>query len=161
MRGWSVVAGLLATLMVGCGSSSSTSSRTSSAASGTTSTSGQAGTAVSASSGVSLSITGGTGNLNAVACGKQEPFEHYTTPAQVHYSGTVTPAPSGRWKVKVKLKVCNGKSFVDAASQKIVGQPSGQFDGIFPVLKAGSYSLRATVEGGSRPESPKLYLQLS
>jgi hypothetical protein len=110
---------------------------------------------------VTLSISGGTGNLNAVACGKQEPFEHYTAPAQVHYSGTVTPAPSGRWKVKIKLKVCNGTSFVDSASQKIVGQPSGSFDGIFPVLKPGSYSLRAELESASKPESPKLYLQLS
>ena len=45
----------------------------------------------------------------------------------------VSPAPSGRWKVKLKLKFCNGSSFVDTASQKIVGQPSGRFDGVFPI----------------------------
>jgi hypothetical protein len=159
MRGWSVVAGLLATLIVGCGSSSSSST-----SSGASSSAAQTGTATGSSGGsttVSLSITGGTGNLNAVACGKQEPFEHFTAPAQVHYSGTVSPAPSGRWKVKIKLKVCNGTTFVDSASQKIVGQPSGAFDGIFPVLKPGSYSLRAELESAGKPESPKLYLQLS
>src|SRR5437868_3648643 len=53
-----------------------------------------------------LSLGGGSGNLNAVACGKQEAFEDYGAPAQVKYTGTVSPAPKGRWKVKVKLKVC-------------------------------------------------------
>ena len=163
MRGWSVVAGLLATLIVGCGSSSSsTSSGASSATSSSAASQSETATGSSnGSAGVSLSVSGGTGNLNAVACGKQEPFEHYTAPAQVHYSGSVSPAPSGRWKVKIKLKVCNGSTFVDSASQKIVGQPSGQFAGIFPVLKAGSYQLRAELESGGKPESPKLYLQLS
>src|SRR5437763_9741147 len=94
-----LAAGVCAALLVGCGSSSSASS---SAAS-----SGQA---------VTLAVGGGTGNLNGVECGKQEAFEHYDFPAQVTYSGTVNPAPSGRWKVKLKLKRCNGWSFVDADS---------------------------------------------
>jgi hypothetical protein len=135
MRGRSVVVGLLATLViVGCGSSSTR--RT-----------------------VTLTLVGGSANQNAVACGKQEAFERYTAPAQVRYTGTVSPAPSGRWKVKVKLKVCRGSSFVDAGSQKIVGQAGGRFDGVMPVSERGSYSLRATLEGSGRPESQKVYLQ--
>ncbi len=106
-------------------------------------------------------MLGGSGNLNATACGKQEPFENYSAPAQVRYTGMVTPAPSGRWKVKLKLKLCNGKNFVDTASQKIVGQPSGRFDGVLPVAKGGYYSLRAELEGVSpKPESPKQYLKV-
>jgi hypothetical protein len=62
--------------------------------------------------------------------------------------------------VKLKLKLCNGSSFVDAGSQKIVGQPSGQFDGIFPINKPGAYSLRAQLETDGKPESPKLYLEV-
>jgi hypothetical protein len=110
---------------------------------------------------VTLSVAGSSGNLNATACGKQEPFEHYSAPAQVRYTGMVSPAPSARWKVKLKLKICRGGGFVDAGSQKIVGEPSGRFDGVFPIAKAGSYSLRAKLEGsGGNPESPKIYLQL-
>jgi hypothetical protein len=142
---------LLVTVLAGCGSSSSSKKTTSASASPS-----QGG-----SSGVALQILGGTENLNATACGKQEPFEHYSAPAQVRYTGTVAPAPSGRWKVKVKLKLCRGTGFVDSGSQKIVGQPSGRFDGVFPVSKPGYYSLRAELEGSSpKPQSPKLYLKV-
>jgi hypothetical protein len=107
-----------------------------------------------------VSLSGSSGNLNAVACGKQEPFEHYAAPAQVHYTGNVSPAPSGRWKVKVKLKQCRGGSFVDATSQKIVGQAGGRFDGVFAVTAPGSYSVEAKFEGSNSPESDKVYLQV-
>ena len=73
----------------------------------------------------------------------------------------VSPAPSGRYKVKLKLKLCSGATFVDSASQKIVGQSSGRFDGVMAISKAGAYSLRATLEGSGRPQSQKVYLQVS
>jgi hypothetical protein len=131
-----VVVGLVATLViVGCGSSSPKPT-------------------------VTLSLAGGSSNQNAVACGKQEAFEQYTAPAQVHYTGTVSPAPSGRWKVKVKLKLCRGGSFSDFSSQKIVGQSGGRFDGVLPVSERGSYSIRATLEGSGRPQSEKVYLEV-
>jgi hypothetical protein len=138
MLGRTVAAGVCAALLVGCGSSSSSSSKRA----------------------LTLSVGGGTGNLNAVACGKQEAFEHYDFPAQVTYSGTVNPAPSGRWKVKLKLKRCQGSSFSDADSQKIVGQSNGQFSGVFVISTRGAYSLRAALEGDGRPQSPKVYLRV-
>lgn len=108
-----------------------------------------------------IALTGSNGNLNDVACGKQEPFEHYDAPAVVRYTGSVSPAPSGRWKVKVKLKQCRGGSFVEASSQKIVGQAGGRFDGVFAVTAQGSYSVEAKFEGSSNsPESEKVYLQV-
>ncbi len=152
----------IAMLLAGCGSSSSSS--TSSSSSKNTTSTGSAGEATGSvspgGSGITLTITGGSGNLNDVQCGKQEAFEHYAAPASVQYSGSVTPAPSGRWKVKLKLKQCKGSAFVEVGSQKIVGQPNGQFSGIFPISAAGAYSLRAQLESGSKPESPKLYLEV-
>src|SRR5205807_4646670 len=71
---------------------------------------------------VTLDLTGATGNQNFTACNKQEAFFLYAGPAQVRFSGRVSPAPSGRWKVKVKIKQCSGGKFVDATSQKLVGQ---------------------------------------
>ena len=109
---------------------------------------------------MTLSVSGAKGNLNATACGKQEAFYDYGAPAQVRYSGTVSPAPSGRWKIKIKLKRCVGSSFTDADSQKIVGQNDGRFDGVFPVPAKGSYSLRARLEGHGQPQSQKVYVQV-
>jgi hypothetical protein len=137
-----------AALLAACGGSSSSSQSSSSGASS------------SSASGVTLSISGAKGNLNATACGKQEAFYDYTSPAQVSYSGTVSPVPSGRWKVKIKLKRCVGNAFTDADSQKIVGQNDGRFSGVFPVPAKGAYSVRARLEGHGQPESPKVYLQV-
>lgn len=150
MFGRLLAVGAALTLLAGCGSSSSSGG--SSASSG--------GGSASSGSGVTLSVSGAKGNLNATACGKQEAFYDYTAPAQVSYSGTVSPAPSGRWKVKVKLKRCVGGSFTDADSQKIVGQNDGHFSGVFPVPAKGSYSLRARLEGHGQPESPKVYIKV-
>jgi hypothetical protein len=163
--------GLCVVLLAGCGSSTKSSSSLSSSSGSGSSGSGSSGSGLGSGSGsgsgssggtaVSLSVLGSSGNLNGVACGKQEPFEHYSAPAQVRYAGTVSPVPAGRWKVKLKLKICRGGSFVEVGSQKIVGQASGRFDGAFPIAKAGSYSLRAKLEGsGGNPESPKVYLEL-
>jgi len=112
---------------------------------------------------VTLQISGSSQNLNQTACGKQEPFAIYpSAPARVPYSGTVSPAPDGRWKVKVKLKRCSpGGDFQDeAGEQKVVGQPGGKFSGEFPVPEKGLYSIRARFQGGNRPQSDKLYLKV-
>jgi hypothetical protein len=111
---------------------------------------------------VTLQLGGSGQNLNQTACGKQQPFEQYpSAPARVPYAGTVTPAPSGRWKVKVKLKRCSGNTFQDVSGeQKIVGQPGGKFSGTFPVPETGFYSLRARYQGDNRPQSDKLYLHV-
>jgi hypothetical protein len=135
------------TLLAGCGSSSSSSKSSSSGGS-------------SSGGGVTLSVSGAKGNLNATACGKQEAFFDYSAPAQVSYSGTVSPVPSGRWKIKIKLKRCVSGAFTDVDSQKIVGQNDGRFSGVFPVPAKGAYSLRARLEGHGQPESPKVYVQV-
>jgi hypothetical protein len=112
---------------------------------------------------VTLQLSGSDRNVNMTACGKQEPFQMYAkAPARVPYSGTVTPAPDGRWKVKVKLKRCEtGGNFQDVSGeQKIVGQPGGKFSGEIPVPESGSYSVRARFQGDNRPQSDKLYLRV-
>jgi len=112
---------------------------------------------------VTLQLAGSNRNLNMTACGKQEPFQIYpSAPARVPYSGTVSPAPDGRWKVKVKLKRCTPRGdFQDVSGeQKIVGQPGGRFSGEIPVPEAGSYSIRARFQGDDRPQSDKLYLKV-
>jgi hypothetical protein len=112
---------------------------------------------------VTLTLGGAASNLNQTACAKQEPFSQYpSAPAKVPYSGTVSPAPDGRWKVKLKLKRCGaGGNFQDVSGeQKIVGLPGGKFSGVFPVPESGFYSLRARYQGDNRPESEKVYLHV-
>jgi hypothetical protein len=112
---------------------------------------------------ITLSITGNPRNLNMTACNKQEPFSLYPkAPARVPYAGTVSPAPDGRWKVKVKLKRCesNGNFQDVSGEQKIVGQPGGKFAGEMPVPENGSYSIRARFQSDNRPQSDKLYLKV-
>ena len=112
---------------------------------------------------ITLQLSGSNRNVNMTACGKQEPFQIYAkAPARVSYSGSVTPAPEGRWKVKVKLKRCEtGGNFQDVSGeQKIVGQPGGKFSGEIPVPESGSYSVRARFQGDNRPQSDKLYLRV-
>ena len=109
---------------------------------------------------VTLDLAGATGNQNFTACNKQEAFFLYTGPAQVRFSGRVSPAPSGRWKVKVKIKQCSGGKFVDATSQKLVGQSSGRYDGALPIAEKGYYFARAQLEGGSTARSEKQYFRV-
>jgi hypothetical protein len=109
---------------------------------------------------VTLDLTGTTGNENFVACGKQEAFFTYRGPAQVRFTGTVTPAPSGRWKVKVKIKQCTGATFVDVTSQKLVGQSSGRFDGTIPVAEKGYYYARAQLQSDTKARSANQYFRV-
>jgi hypothetical protein len=112
---------------------------------------------------ITLTIGGSGQNVNLTACNKQEPFQLYPkAPASVPYSGAVSPAPSGRWKVKLKLKRCAaGGNFQDVSGeQKIVGRPGGKFSGVMPVPETGAYSIRAKFQGDNQPQSDKLYLRV-
>ena len=90
------------------------------------------------------------------------PRAEQKAPARVPYSGTVSPSPDGRWKVKVKLKRCetNGNFQDVSGEQKIVGQPGGKFSGEIPVPENGAYSIRARFQSDNRPQSDKLYLKV-
>jgi hypothetical protein len=112
------------------------------------------------SASIAVALSGGQGNRNATACGKQEAFEQYTTRGEVVYAGRVDPAPDGRWKVKVKIKKCNGSEFVESSSQKIVGQPDGRYEGAFRDIGKGDYFLRARYQDGDQPETEKFYFQV-
>jgi hypothetical protein len=109
---------------------------------------------------IQVSLSGGEGNRNATACGKQEPFQRYTTRDEVRYSGRVDPAPDGRWKVKVKIKKCSGNEFVESGSQKIVGLPGGRYEGSFVDIAQGYYFHRARYQGGDQPETDKFYFEV-
>jgi hypothetical protein len=60
------------------------------------------------------------------------------------FSGTVTPVPSARWKVKIKVKVCRGGGFVDFTKLDVaVDKHHGRFSGTLAAFPAGAYDARA------------------
>jgi len=64
----------------------------------------------------------------------------------VSFNGTVRPVPSGRWKVKVKLKVCRGTAFQVLSSVTAVkDKHRGTFTGKFTALAPGHYFARASL----------------
>jgi len=86
----------------------------------------------------------GGGNVEAQACGALHHFRTYPTATTIAYSGTVSPVPSGSWKVKLKIKVCSRGTFVEFA--KLEGsrdRHTGTFRGIFAAPAPGDYEARA------------------
>jgi hypothetical protein len=90
-----------------------------------------------------LTLRGGS-NASLTACGVVHHYRAYAAGTTVSYSGTVTPVPSGHWKVKLKIKVCSGGAFVDLIKVEATrDKHTGAFAGSFPAPAAGDYEARA------------------
>lgn len=93
---------------------------------------------------VTLDLKGGT-NEAAAACGTTHHFAVLSAAKPVRFGGDVKPVPSGRWKVKLKVKVCRAGSFqdltkVEASRDKSTGHYSGSF-----TVGPGRYFARASL----------------
>jgi hypothetical protein len=124
-----VVAGLAVALLSGCGAS------------------GKSASLAKHVSGpkVTLNVKAGRGE-NLAACGSSHHYTVYSSGSPIEFAGAVSPVPAGRWKVKVKLKICRGSAFqdvqkVDAARDK----HTGAFRGALPGLPRGAYFARAAL----------------
>ncbi|MCA1690322.1 MAG: hypothetical protein LC720_07820, partial [Actinobacteria bacterium] len=85
------------------------------------------------------------------ACGTSHLSARYAAGATIHFAGTLAPIPTGRYKVRVKVKVCRGGVFSPVAEVRaVVRKREGTFTGILPKLPAGDYFARATVLAGAR-----------
>lgn len=93
--------------------------------------------------GVTLLLHGGR-SVSLRACGGEHHYRAYAAGATVRYSGTVSPIPTGRWKVKLKIKVCTGGTFTDAGKiEAMRDEHTGAFTGSFQAPGAGAYEARA------------------
>lgn len=128
-----------------------TTSRTTTTSSSTSTT-----TAASGGSTVTLVLHGG-GNASLSACGETHHYRTYAAGSPVTFSGTVKPVPGGHWKVKLRIKVCQGQTFTDFAKIPAQKGPSGAFSGSFNAPAKGDYAARAVlyVNGMPRAESSK------
>lgn len=92
---------------------------------------------------VTLVLHGGS-NATSSACGAQHHYRVYAAGTTIAFSGSVTPIPTGHWKVKLKLKVCRGAAFVELTKlDSTRNRHTGAFTGSFPAPPAGSYEARA------------------
>lgn len=101
------------------------------------------GAASSKSTAVSLNLNGGYKNRNIVACGD---LHHYTffhrSGGNIHFNGRVSPAPSGSYRVKLKLKKCKNGAFRTVWQKYYQGHPLGRVKGAFAPPKRGYYFAR-------------------
>jgi len=92
---------------------------------------------------IAFTLRGG-GNTSTRACGATHHYRTYASGAPVSFVGTVHPVPTGRWKVKLKIKICDGSSFRSFAKVDAQRRGSqGAFSGRFPAPPTGRYSIRA------------------
>jgi hypothetical protein len=82
---------------------------------------------------VTLRLTSSSGAVIEKVCGVRAAFASYRVEGRVPFSGTVTPAPAGSFKVKAVVKRCFGKSFQVVKTLSARGAAGGSFTGSFPV----------------------------
>jgi hypothetical protein len=92
---------------------------------------------------LTLALKGGS-NATLSACGVLHHYRVYAAGTTISYSGTVTPVPTGHWKVKLKIKVCSGGTFIDLVKVDASrNDRTGVFRGTFPAPPTGDYEARA------------------
>jgi hypothetical protein len=109
--------------------------------------SGASPEAHSAGTSVTLNLHGGYANHTVRACGITHHYTYFRPRRTISYSGTVSPAPSGSWQVKLKLKKCVRGRFVTVFQTRVSGRSGGRFSGSFRRSTRGFYFARAYYYG--------------
>src|SRR3954452_12814293 len=128
----------------GCGSS------------GDTATSSSATTVV-------LDMKAGGNAYDVKRCGVTHHYTTYkATDRHIEYGGQVTPPPSGRWEVKLKIERCHGRAFQTVHQVHARGQTQGYASDVIPNLPAGYYFGRLYYYQGNKAaaQSDKEYFLL-
>jgi hypothetical protein len=107
-------------------------------------------------------VVHGGGNASLVACGDMHHFRTYGVGASLSFSGAVQPVPSGQWKIKLHIKVCQGGAYQDFAKiDAHENHSTGAFHGTFSAPPSGLYEVRAVLYLGATEstESDKVHLE--
>jgi hypothetical protein len=121
------------------------------------------GLALAAGRAVTVQVVGGYGARYANVCGKvHKHYDLYHRTAKIEADGTVTPAPTTKYTVRLEIKKCVKGVFVKIGDRFTTGQAgSSSFVGTFragPIApsshKAGAivYERVRAILGGSRSE---------
>lgn len=108
-----------------------------------------AGAAVAATTALSLqlNLAGGYANRELTACSLRHHFVFFHQRAAIAIKGSVTPAPSGTWEVKVKVKQCLRGRFRTVWFRHAPGHVDGTFKTSYPAPRRGDFFARAYYYG--------------
>ena len=108
-------------------------------------------TAAPAGKTVTLRLTSGSGSVIEKVCGARASFASYHVEGRVPFTGTVTPAPAGSFRVRVVVKRCFGSSFEVVTTLSARGAAGGQFAGSFPVHARSDCYVQVFYSGALSP----------
>jgi hypothetical protein len=116
-----------------------------------------AATASAAGNSITLNLKGGYRNQERTACSARHHYTLYHRHSTVKMDGYVSPAPAlpdGAWRVKVKIKKCNGARFVTIWQRHargngvlLNGVKTGHFRISYRPRRTGYYFARAYYYG--------------
>jgi len=111
---------------------------------------------------VHLNLNGGYANHNVTACGDLHHYTYYHRGSTIHFNGSVSPAPTGSYRVKLKLKECKSGTFRTVYQKHFKGHPGGQVKGAFSRNDKGYYYARLYYYGTTpTSESDKQQFKVS
>jgi hypothetical protein len=121
----------------------STPTTTTSTTTTATTTASPAPTTTSPSGPLTVDLHGG-GDAMVSACGETHHYRTYAAGTTIAYTGTVSPIPQARWKVKLQIKICAGGTYIDVMKLDATrNKHTGAFSGTFTALPGGLYYARA------------------
>ena len=110
---------------------------------------------------VALDMKAGGNAYDVQRCGVSHHYTTYRVGQRIEYGGTVTPAPTGRWEVKLKVERCTGQGFRTVQQAHTAGQAHGYASGVVRGLPSGHYFGRLYYYGAAKSsESDKEYFLL-
>jgi hypothetical protein len=111
---------------------------------------------------VTLNLQGGYANRTLKACGLTHHYTLFHRGRAIGVNGTVSPAPSGAFRVKLKVKQCVRGRFRAVWVGNAQVQPGGAFKGTVPPRRVGSFFARAYYYVGTTTvKSDKQYFKSS
>lgn len=93
------------------------------------------------------------------ACGSHKPFALGRVGLPLPVRGQVKPDPASSWRVKLKLKRCDGSTWRLVGEQHVDVEKGGHFQGTLLLRRPGAYTVRAYFyyPDGRRVRSDKAY----
>jgi len=96
---------------------------------------------------LTLKLEGGKTGPPGSSCGVRPRWTYYGIGGTVRYTGRVSPAPSGAFRVKIVVRRCFGSTFDVVKTQTARGRPGGAFSGSLPVRVRSDCFVRASYGG--------------
>ena len=96
---------------------------------------------------VTIALTGGYAKRPVTACGLRRGYGFYRVGGKVPFQGTVSPAPSGTFGVRVVVRRCFGRRFTVVKEVRATGGHGGRYRGSFPVSVASNCYVQAVYSG--------------